>query len=192
MERRSSYDQTYTEPSAVHFLPRRRQSSDNEPLAEGRKRRRLSHTHPTTGVSHPSQEDGDEAGSIDLTEVQGSSALSKVLAKQREDAVRAQLPVEHEEGLSALKSYKCPVCMDTPEDATTTICGHMFCHKCIIDTLKFGEEQRADAPGKGPRGTCPVCRKALSRNDAPGTKRNLVPLQLKLTTKKRSTIARNS
>jgi len=125
--------------------------------------------------------------SVDLTEVNDASMLSKALSKQREDAVKAQMAEDAETGRSALTAYKCPVCMDTAVDATSTTCGHLFCHKCIIDTLRFGEERRAqDGHGKAPRGTCPVCRKALSRVDVPGARRNLVPLQLKLATKKRS------
>ncbi|PGH11867.1 hypothetical protein AJ80_06932 [Polytolypa hystricis UAMH7299] len=124
---------------------------------------------------------------IDLTEGPAETALAHVLAKQREDAVKAQHLTEDSAGRTSLTAYKCPVCMDVTEDATTTICGHLFCHKCIIETLRFGEERRAmDGSGKTLRGNCPVCRKQLSRVDIPGPKRNLVPLQLKLTTKKRS------
>lgn len=123
---------------------------------------------------------------IDLTEVEGSAALAKALAKQREDAVRAQESLHQGTGRTVLTSYKCPVCMDTPVDATSTVCGHLFCHKCIMDTLKFSEEQRSDTSGKGPRGTCPVCRKPLARTDAPVPRRHLIPLQLKLVTKRRN------
>ena len=28
-------------------------------------------------------------------------------------------------GRTPLASYKCPICMDTPEDATTTTCGEL-------------------------------------------------------------------
>ncbi|KAE8360412.1 hypothetical protein BDV27DRAFT_167835 [Aspergillus caelatus] len=186
-------------PSGSHTIqasPRRRRPSDHvEPLetrGEGRKRRRLSSSNVATSAQSELDQHEDDIESIDLTEVEAPSTLAKVLAKQREDAVRAQQSVEPEKGQSILNSYKCPVCMDTPEDATSTVCGHLFCHKCIIDTLKFSEEQRADTSSKGPRGTCPVCRKPLARNDAPGSKRNLVPLQLKLVTKKRNTTVPSS
>ncbi|PLB44365.1 hypothetical protein P170DRAFT_440667 [Aspergillus steynii IBT 23096] len=153
-----------------------------------RKRRRLSRlsaeNHPPE-FDHENHGETEPATSIDLTEPEGPSALSKTLAKQREDAIKAQQGAKNEGGRSLLTAYKCPVCMDTPVDATSTACGHLFCHKCIIDTLKFSEEQRADTSGKTPRGTCPVCRKPLTRNDVPGPRRNLIPLQLKLTTRKR-------
>ncbi|PWY67186.1 hypothetical protein BO70DRAFT_272078, partial [Aspergillus heteromorphus CBS 117.55] len=153
---------------------RRRRVSSSEAAGHERKRRR-SNTGRTRGSS-------DVIEPVDLTEV---SPISKTQAKQRADAILAQQSLDQDKGASVLTAYKCPVCMDTPVDATSTLCGHLFCHKCITDTLKFSEEQRADTPGKG-RGTCPVCRKPLTRNDQPGSKRNLIPLQIKLTTLKRS------
>ncbi|KAB8257951.1 hypothetical protein BDV32DRAFT_126702 [Aspergillus pseudonomiae] len=191
-----SYSHHVPLPSSSHTIqvspPRRPRPSDHveslETRGEGRKRRRLSSSNVATRDAQSAlDQHEDDIESIDLTEAEGPPALAKVLAKQREDAVRAQQSVEPAKGQSILNSYKCPVCMDTPEDATSTICGHLFCHKCIIDTLKFSEEQRADTSSKGPRGTCPVCRKPLARNDSPGPKRNLVPLQLKLVTKKKDT-----
>ncbi|CAL5870748.1 uncharacterized protein PFLUO_LOCUS4988 [Penicillium psychrofluorescens] len=159
-------------------------------LLRGVKRRRLS-SDSGSRASAPSalaqpEDDEDFVEAIDLTGVDGSVSLAKALAKQREDAVKAQQSFEHEKGRSVLASYNCPVCMDTPEDATSTACGHLFCHKCIIDCLKNSEEQRADSSGKAQRGTCPVCRKPLTRNEAAGPRRSLIPLQLKLMTKKRS------
>ncbi|RAK99475.1 uncharacterized protein BO80DRAFT_358942 [Aspergillus ibericus CBS 121593] len=140
-----------------------------------RKRRRTSN----------SERNANEIESVDLTAGEDTNPVSKTQAKQRADVILAQQSLDNGEGRSVLTAYKCPVCMDTPVDATSTACGHLFCHKCIIDTLKFSEEQRADTSGKGPRGTCPVCRKPLSRNDLPGPKRNLIPLQIKLTTRRR-------
>ena len=88
--------------------------SSREP--RGTKRRRDS-------VDSPEDEPGEAIESIDLTEVDDSSALAKALSKQREDAVKAQQATQSENGRSALTAYKCPVCMDTPVDATSTSCG---------------------------------------------------------------------
>ncbi|OJD28310.1 hypothetical protein ACJ73_00282 [Blastomyces percursus] len=145
-------------------------------------------SHPTRYQSQTSSLDDDpDIESIDLTEVNDRVSLAKVLSKQREDAVKEQSTASGVVGRSTLTAYKCPVCMDTCTDATSTICGHLFCHKCIIDTLRFGEERSMhDGHGKAPRGRCPVCRQALSRVDTYGPKRNLVPLQLNLSTRKRT------
>ncbi|EEQ90001.2 uncharacterized protein BDCG_05121 [Blastomyces dermatitidis ER-3] len=159
------------------------------------KRRRVDNSSAAGPSSHPARyqrqinslDDDPDIESIDLTEVNDRVSLAKVLSKQREDAVKAQSTAGGVMGRSTLTAYKCPVCMDTCTDATSTICGHLFCHKCIIDTLRFGEERSMhDGNGKAPRGRCPVCRQALSRVDTYGPKRNLVPLQLNLSTRKRT------
>ena len=62
---------------------------------------------------------------VDLTGGNNKTQISKTLSKQQEDAVKAQQHqmTDSEDGRSILATYKCPVCMDTPEDATSTICG---------------------------------------------------------------------
>ncbi|PLB38096.1 uncharacterized protein BDW47DRAFT_31609 [Aspergillus candidus] len=195
-----------TSSRSAHARPRRRSSSSSSPdnhdpnTSHTSKRRRVTRSTASATASSPISPQSlplddptpepEVEESIDLTAGDESSALAKALAKQREDAVMAQRAAEHEsrERGTALRAYKCPVCMDTPVDATSTVCGHLFCHQCIMDTLKFGEERRTDASGKS-RGTCPVCRKPLTRADTPGTKRNLVPLQIKMKTRKRMDVA---
>ncbi|KAF7161475.1 hypothetical protein CNMCM5623_007046 [Aspergillus felis] len=82
-------------------------------------------TASSISTSNPVARDRDvePIEQIDLTEVEGSAALAKALAKQREDAVRAQESLHQGTGRSVLTSYKCPVCMDTPVDATSTVCA---------------------------------------------------------------------
>ena len=67
-----------------------------------------------------------EIEQVDLTEVNNPASLANALSKQREDAVKAQLhnsSTMEEEGRTVLTSYKCPICMDVLEDATSTVCG---------------------------------------------------------------------
>ncbi|RDW63032.1 uncharacterized protein DSM5745_10143 [Aspergillus mulundensis] len=171
--------------------PRRRRSSTTTQAGPSgsRKRRRL--TNQTILSSSP-QPDNGPIEAIDLTEVDGNSALAKVLAKQREEAISSQKSGNNGNARSRLTAYTCPVCMETPKNATATICGHLFCHKCIMEWLATTEEQRADRPGKAPRGLCPQCRQPLSGADQKGSaKRNLVPLEIKLLTKKRKDPAEN-
>ncbi|KAJ5098573.1 hypothetical protein N7532_005574 [Penicillium argentinense] len=126
---------------------------------------------------------------IDLTEVDSSSELAKSLSKQREDAVKSQQTGSHDEETKArslLGAYKCPICMDTPEDATSTACGHLFCHRCILECLATADARNQDSSKN--KGTCPVCRKSITRNEKTGPRRSLIPLMLKLTTKKRSIV----
>ncbi|KAJ5587424.1 uncharacterized protein N7459_003189 [Penicillium hispanicum] len=151
----------------------------------GIKRRR--EDDPLESEASDTQSD-EQIESIDLTEIDSSSALAKTLAKQREDAIKAQQSTEEDKEHSVLSAYKCPVCMDTPEDATSTACGHLFCNRCIHECLSRADEQRFDST-KQVRGTCPVCRKPLTRNQSSGPRRSLIPLQIQLTTKKRGAIS---
>lgn len=82
---------------------------------------------PGRTSEHHLESDGEEPPEIeevDLTGSNGTSSLSKILAKQREDAIKAQLTVAEEKpSRSILTAYRCPVCMDIAENATSTICG---------------------------------------------------------------------
>ena len=129
-----------------------------------------------------------EIESVDLTQVDDNSDLAYALAKQRTDAIKSQqISAGDPEARTPLTAYKCPICMEIPREATTTICGHLFCHRCIIDTLKWSEQQRTQDLARKADGVCPVCRKPLKRKDKADAKgRHLVPLQIKLVTKKAS------
>lgn len=198
--------------SSSHDRRRSREAyQTTTPTPRGVKRRRQDDGFWSSESVGGDEQVDESIESIDLTEPE--NPLAKTLAKQREDAIKAQQTKEEEKGRSILGSYKCPVCMDTPEDATSTACGtfgrptgnlhpvswlfdcvanrhssigHLFCHRCIIEYLNSAD-QRFD-PSKQSRGTCPICRKAITRVDKSGPKRSLIPLQLKLTTKKRSAV----
>jgi hypothetical protein len=61
---------------------------------------------------------------IDMTEDSHAAELAKAVAKQREDAIKAQQSgAEKDRTKTALMAYTCPICMDTPVDATATSCG---------------------------------------------------------------------
>ena len=152
-----------------------------------------SQSRPTTSRSNASaphiepDDDSSAIDEVDLTGVDDSGGISAVLAKQREDMILQQNQGT-EAGRTPLTAYKCPVCMETPTDATSTACGHVFCHRCIIETLKWSSNQRRDDAHavRKVRGVCPVCRKPLdSRDTAPAAGRGLIPLELKFMTKKR-------
>lgn len=129
-ERRSpEYIQVLSSPPSGQSSGQPSSRPVHEP--RGVKRRRPSDSTPAADSSASSSSTARAAGnididgieSVDLTEVNDESALTKALAKQREDAVKAQSSSEERKGRSILTSFKCPVCMDTPTDATSTICG---------------------------------------------------------------------
>ena len=121
-----------SEVLAIHtHLTSHNSSATGEPAP---KRRRIVH-----GLDTDDEEEGEEeeeitgratvrqgVEAVDLTEVNDAADLSKALSKQRQDAIQAQMKQyqgSEVAGRTPLTSYKCPICMDTPEDATTTTCG---------------------------------------------------------------------
>lgn len=138
----------------------------------------------STASSPDTMPSTEQIEAVDLTAVEDNTALADALSKQREDAIAAQKPnTSTENGRTTLTAYKCPICMDNLKNATTTSCGHLFCHQCIVDTLNWSAaQQRQDTGRRAVKGVCPVCRKSLKANDGPGASRNLVPLELKLLT----------
>lgn len=130
----------------------------------------------------------EQIESIDLTSVNDEKALKETIAKQQAETILGQKPnTSTDAGRTTFTAYKCPICMDNIIDATTTICGHLFCHRCIVDTLNWSATQRKQELGSTRKvnGVCPVCRKSLANRDNPGTARTLVTLELKFLTKKR-------
>ncbi|KPI39199.1 uncharacterized protein AB675_4581 [Cyphellophora attinorum] len=125
--------------------------------------------------------------SVDLTNVDSSAEVANVLSKQRAEAILAQrAPGATEEGRTFFTAFKCPICMDSLSRATVTKCGHIFCHRCIVDTLKWSAQQdRDEHPARKTHdGHCPVCRQTLKIKDVKGPGRTLIPLQMKLLTLK--------
>jgi hypothetical protein len=99
--------------------------ADGEPVP---KRRRIVHELDDTDEEEEAARAAarQDVEAVDLTDVNNAADLSKALSKQRQDAIQAQMKQNQGSepaGRTPLTSYKCPICMDTPEDATTTTCG---------------------------------------------------------------------
>jgi hypothetical protein len=104
-------------------------SSQNEgQTSRGTKRPREEERRRSSSSSSSDIWLGREAiETIDMTEDPDAAELAKAVSKQREDAVKAQQSTENKDTTrSALMAYTCPICMDTPVDATATSCG-----KCL-------------------------------------------------------------
>lgn len=105
-----------------------------QPL-RGVKRRRTNTHRSSSGSSSEIYLGAEDIETIDITGDGDANELAKTVAKQREDAIKAQQHTEKSDRLrTALMAYKCPICMDTPVDATTTVCGMylVLCHVAII------------------------------------------------------------
>lgn len=119
-DRRSSASSPSDQPPTLD-----RAGSQSRPRGIKRRREDDGFWSPSSSDSSEEVEQKEEAiESIDLTEPETS--LQKALAKQQEDAIKAQQSAEGERAGSVLSAYKCPVCMDTPENATSTACGKFY------------------------------------------------------------------
>lgn len=49
-------------------------------------------------------------------------------------------------------TFTCPICMNTLVEASSTICGHIFCQSCIKASIQFQKK-------------CPTCRRKLTMNN---------------------------
>ncbi|XP_030484078.2 putative SWI/SNF-related matrix-associated actin-dependent regulator of chromatin subfamily A member 3-like 1 isoform X1 [Cannabis sativa] len=51
------------------------------------------------------------------------------------------------------EDFDCPICITPPTDMVITRCGHIFCHACILKTLKHTKS------------SCPLCRRPTTTSD---------------------------
>ncbi|TKA60419.1 hypothetical protein B0A55_12716 [Friedmanniomyces simplex] len=60
-------------------------------------------------------------------------------------------------------THTCIICLEPYTNATMTACGHIYCHECLTMALRTGEKNSENGVG-----SCPVCRKGVSRRKAGG------------------------
>lgn len=63
-----------------------------------------------------------------------------------------------------LNEAECPICFDTVTNATTTLCGHVFCLDCLQQSISASSAQ-GQTRGKRGVGLCPMCRKLTAFKD---------------------------
>lgn len=54
-------------------------------------------------------------------------------------------------GVTGGLNIKCPICLDTISEETTTTCGHLFCKPCIALAVQTKK-------------CCPTCRRKLGKS----------------------------
>ncbi|CCD22307.1 SUMO-targeted ubiquitin ligase complex subunit SLX8 NDAI_0A01490 [Naumovozyma dairenensis CBS 421] len=57
-----------------------------------------------------------------------------------------------------LTAYQCPICMDPPDEALLTPCGHVFCCDCLFQMVNSSRTNRRD-------GHCALCRSSVKLKD---------------------------
>lgn len=102
---------------------------------------------PTIDLTTPSRQAPVNEDCVLLTDTPKSRKRKNVPV---EPSVMKELPpaspVEEKEEDNRLK---CAICMDTMQEETSTICGHLFCQSCIQGAIKTQKK-------------CPTCRKKLT------------------------------
>ena len=140
-----------------------------------RSRRTAATTSTTANASRkPSTASADAATIDEIDLVDEDNTLSRALQKQRAEQVKAQQGGADEDKPTKLSKLTCVICLEPPTDLTATLCGHLFCHHCLMEALIAGEN-RALAAGESRKSQCPVCRKNLSR----AKKNDIIPLLMK-------------
>lgn len=175
--RQRSRTEGQSQPSTV---PPNNNASSSSMTQHGR-------SSPVRDTSPGSLSSSSSVKSVDLTSVNNKTDLAAALIHSQASNPTADPTSSSTEPRSALTAYKCPICLEPPRNATTTVCGHLFCHECILETLKNSENMRREdaPPTRKVKGQCPVCRKELARKEEEGTGRTLVPLEIKMISKKK-------
>lgn len=64
-----------------------------------------------------------------------------------------------------LSDAECPICFDAITNATTTLCGHVYCLECLQRSIS-SSLARGQTRGRKGVGLCPMCRKSVAFKDA--------------------------
>ncbi|KAG5358108.1 E3 ubiquitin-protein ligase complex SLX5-SLX8 subunit SLX8 [Yarrowia sp. B02] len=59
------------------------------------------------------------------------------------------------DNLGKLRDYKCPICLEHPDQLCVTECGHLYCEDCIFKALSSGVRASERI------GECSICRKPV-------------------------------
>nr|OQO29940.1 hypothetical protein B0A51_02936 [Rachicladosporium sp. CCFEE 5018] len=111
------------------------------------KRRRLSGASPASALKVEELED-EAPGAED--EIAQAAQLSALAQQARDDG-----PVK-------IGMKNCIICLENFTNATTSACGHIFCHECLTRAL-IASEKSSSREGVG---NCPACRTKLKRKTA--------------------------
>ncbi|RKP13758.1 hypothetical protein BJ684DRAFT_19783 [Piptocephalis cylindrospora] len=110
-------------------------------------------TTTTTTTTHVTQESVDEAEVVDLThppsqpvgKKRGIESVQESNASQQEGSDGSDPPAKR-------PAFTCAICLSPPEHMTSTSCGHTFCYRCILRSIRYSPQ-------------CPTCRKRQTRKE---------------------------
>ena len=152
-------DLTSTSPPEPSTDPRRRsafQSHNKRSADEAEPDRATKRSRPTISKSKSTEE-------LDLT-TENPSAEEELQQKQTAELVQQQQSGQ-DDGPIKIGKRQCIICLEPYTNATTSHCGHVFCHECLTRALIASEK----SSGRG-IGNCPACRKPINM------KKQMVPI----------------
>ncbi|KAK6440465.1 hypothetical protein LTR95_003311 [Oleoguttula sp. CCFEE 5521] len=141
----STIDLTRSPPPPRQTTKRPAPSSTSNQTSN--KRRRLSGASPASALKVEELED-EAPGAED--EIAQAAQLSALAQQARDDG-----PVK-------IGKKNCIICLENFTNATTSACGHIFCHECLTRAL-IASEKSSSREGVG---NCPACRTKLKRKTA--------------------------
>lgn len=94
----------------------------------------------------------EECSDIEIVEVQPSQEEHEFLSKSQ-SSEDTQSPATAT--VPALKTMRCPICLETPEIVAVAACGHPYCHECIFPALSSSRLANRR------EGQCSLCRKCV-------------------------------
>ncbi|CAG8585196.1 5635_t:CDS:2 [Diversispora eburnea] len=140
-------------------MPMNRRTSDTNQTTSLRRSRRMSaqtnnnnnnsiNTMNTTTAQRRRVQNNNNINHITTT-----TAITTTQSRRR----RAPLPRSLQANVPHLTIeqvllIQCPICLNSPNDTVTTLCGHVYCHSCISTWIR--------ACGEG--ATCPLCRVGIN------------------------------
>lgn len=86
--------------------------------------------------------------------------------------ILSQAPVNN--ATKQFNQLQCPICFDDVTNATATLCGHVFCLECILQSIS-SSAARGQTQGKLGVGLCPLCRKRVNFKDTTLLRMKLAP-----------------
>ncbi|CAD5163622.1 unnamed protein product, partial [Musa acuminata subsp. malaccensis] len=107
--------------------------------------------HPVTVVLDEDPETNLRRSVIMIGEQVVRSSLN-TSNKRYKSSTSTASKLEPAEVIRKEPAFTCPVCMDALVEAASTICGHIFCLKCIKASIQAQKK-------------CPTCRRKLTKNN---------------------------
>lgn len=98
----------------------------------------------------------------------------EIVSVQEQTQALMAHPEPQKTAAKLLSEAECPICFDVIENATVTLCGHVFCLECILQSIS-SSHARGQALLRHGQGLCPLCREKVVFKDTAVLRLKLLP-----------------